>query len=316
MQRLRDSPACADAEHSLIANDSEAGLSYNLTFNPTSHLTLPSAFPHRRPAVAILREQGVNGHAEMAFAFHVAGFTPVDVHMTDLLSGAVDLADFTGLAACGGFSYGDCLSAGQGWAMSVLHNARLRKMFQAYFERKDTFTLGVCNGCQFLSKLQALIPGAEGWPSWQTNESEQYEARLCMVEILDPRPEEGASIFFRNMVGSKFPVAVAHGEGRASFRKMEKVDERDAMTALRYVHPTTLLPTTQYPYNPNGSPGGLAGVKSKDGRVLALMPHPERAVLADCVSWVPSDERERWRDGAGQGPWAKMFEGVREWVGA
>ncbi|KAI9850595.1 MAG: hypothetical protein M1838_005380 [Thelocarpon superellum] len=347
LQRMRDSPACADAEYGLIRHDGDPGLSYHLTFNPARMLmpqgrsalasswptSVPSFLRRPEPRVAILREQGSNGHAELAFAFWTAGFDVVDVHMTDLLSGRVDLSGFRGLAACGGFAFGDVLGAGQGWAMSVLENTRLRDGFRTFFERQDTFTLGVCNGCQFLSKIKALIPGTATWPSWKQNLSEQYESRLCMVEIQDappppttptptppssttapsssadqPSPSSRRSVFFTGLHGTRLPIAVAHGEGRASHAPPAGV------TSLRYVDPGSKRPTTQYPYNPNGSPDGVAGVQSADGRVLAMMPHPERAVLADSISWVSEAERARW-GARGTGPWIRLFDSARAWVG-
>ncbi|KAI9760643.1 MAG: tau 95 subunit of transcription factor TFIIIC [Chaenotheca gracillima] len=323
LQRIRDNPDCADAEHATISDDSNSGLSYHLTFNPKDSIlplstTISSTFS-RKPRVAILREQGINGHAEMALGFHSAGFTAIDVHMTDLLSGRVSLSSFTGLAACGGFSYGDVLGAGQGWAKSVLLHDGVRQEFSNFFQRKDTFTLGVCNGCQFLSRIQELIPGTEGWPVWERNVSEQYEARVCMVEVVNPMPSgessaaSGAppSVFLHGMHGSRFPIAVAHGEGKAVFPTPGS-GPTDRSTTLRYIHPTSLKPTTDYPFNPNGSPGGLAAVRSADGRVLAMMPHPERSILADCTSWVPKQEREQWGN---LGPWSRLFASARRWVG-
>ncbi|KAI9818248.1 MAG: hypothetical protein M1832_004464 [Thelocarpon impressellum] len=324
LQRLRDNPACADAERSLICRNDDPGLWYQLTYSPKQVISpygtgqdrsfwsagAASLLRGTPPRVAILREQGSNGHAEMAFAFWTAGFMAVDVHMTDLLSGRVDLDDFKGIAACGGFAFGDVLSAGQGWAMSVLQNPNLRLVFKKFFERGDTFTLGVCNGCQFLSKVKELIPGTRGWPSWDKNQSEQYESRLCMVEVIDPPPQEGhaRSVFMHGMHGSRLPIAVAHAEGRASAAPPA------SQISLRYVDPASGASTEHYPYNPNGSPGGVAGVKSADGRVLALMPHPERSVLADSTSWVGEGEQANWGE-RGAGPWARLFESARRWVG-
>ncbi|KAI9846324.1 MAG: hypothetical protein M1837_004177 [Sclerophora amabilis] len=329
LQRRRDNPSCADAEYATINGESNPGLSYHLTFNPKENIlplrtTISSTFT-RKPRVAILREQGINGHAEMAFAFHTAGFSAVDVHMTDLLSGRISLISFTGLAACGGFSYGDVLGAGQGWAKSVLLHEGVRQDFQTFFERKDTFTLGVCNGCQFLARIKELIPGTTDWPVWEGNVSEQYEARVCMVQVVDPTPSSSTgssttsstpppSVFLHGMHGSKFPIAVAHGEGKAVFHTSATSSSTSIaqMTSLQYVHPATLEPTTAYPYNPNGSPNGLAAIRSADGKVLAMMPHPERMVLADSTSWVPPHERERWGD---LGPWSRLFSSARRWVG-
>ncbi|KAL9041443.1 MAG: hypothetical protein Q9214_004109 [Letrouitia sp. 1 TL-2023] len=296
MQRLRDNPACSDAEFESILDEKDPGLSYLLTFNPAQNiLPFTSSLSNRlsltsKPRVAILREQGINGDAEMAFAFMTAGFSAIDVHMTDLLTGRVSLSDFVGLAACGGFSYGDCLGAGQGWSKSVLLHQVLRVEFKKFFERKDTFTFAVCNGCQFIVKLKSLIPGAEGWPNFVRNESEQYEARTCMVEVLDN--SSNPSVFLHGMKGSKLPVAVAHGEGRAHFSQTssqqaaaQSLMKKD-LVPLRYVD-NYLKPTERYPANPNGSPLGIAGVRSPDGRVFAVMPHPERTVLGDTGSWIP-----------------------------
>jgi phosphoribosylformylglycinamidine synthase len=254
--------------------------------------------------VAILREQGINGHVEMAAAFHRAGFASVDVHMSDLLAGRATLADFKGLVACGGFSYGDVLGAGQGWAKSVRYHASLRDMFSAFFERDDSFALGVCNGCQMLSALHELIPGAQDWPRFVRNRSEQFEARVSQLEILDSH-----SLFFDGMAGSVIPIAVAHGEGRAEFR-----DEGDAERALdsgivaaRYVDGHGQV-ATRYPANPNGSPLGITALTAADGRVTIMMPHPERVFRTVQHSWHPDD----WDEDA---PWMRMFRNARLWVG-
>jgi phosphoribosylformylglycinamidine synthase len=322
LQRLRDNPACADAEFANILDDKDPGLSYNLTFNPKDKIlplkaTISSAFT-AKPRVAILREEGVNGQAEMAFAFHMAGFSAVDVHMTDIISGRVSLAGFVGLAACGGFSYGDVLGAGQGWAKSVLFHQETRKEFQQFFERPDTFTLGVCNGCQFLSKLKELIPGAGIWPSFERNVSEQYEARVCMVEVLDPKvPGQEQSVFLHGMHGSTLPIVTAHGEGRATFPSSASSSstpetlQNEGMVSLRYVD-NYGTPTEKYPFNPNGSPQGITGVRSKDGRVLALMPHPERTILSEVGSYIPRGQNAEWGE---LGPWSRLFRSARRWVG-
>jgi len=306
MQRLRDNPACADSEYAAILDDNDPGLSYNLTYTPSTVLPAPSA---QRPRVAILREQGVNSHAEMAFAFHLAGFEPVDVHMTDLIGKRVSLLDFRGLAACGGFSYGDVLGAGAGWAHSVLLHSDTRREFEAFFNRADTFALGVCNGCQFFSRLKDLIPGAEDWPTFERNESEQYEARMCMVELSSP--SSAPSVFVDKIAGSSLPIAVAHGEGRAVFDSpadLESLEKRGGVV-VRYVD-NALKQTERYPFNPNGSPNGIAGIQSKDGRVLAMMPHPERTTLAGTGSWIPAGlDKER------VGAWVALFKGARNWVG-
>ncbi|KIJ68095.1 hypothetical protein HYDPIDRAFT_148385 [Hydnomerulius pinastri MD-312] len=309
MQRLRDNPDTAQQEFDLIKDDSHTGLAYDLTF---SYTPSPSRDLTRRPQVAILREQGVNGHVEMAWAFTEAGFDAVDVHMSDLLSGALSLTDFRGLAACGGFSYGDVLGAGKGWAHSVRLNETARKEFKQFFENQNTFALGVCNGCQFLSNLKEMIPGAENWPDFKQNESERFEARVCMVEITQSEPTR-SSVFLRDMVGSKFPVPVAHGEGRASFANGEQQQALGyaGLVGMRFVD-SAGSPTMTYPLNPNGSPDGITGVQTPGGRVLALMPHPERAVALESNSWHPSSLSEAWK---GVGPWFKMFQSARTWVG-
>ncbi|KKK16927.1 hypothetical protein AOCH_005145 [Aspergillus ochraceoroseus] len=319
MQKMRDNPSCADQEFANILDDTDPGLSWNPTFDPKDRalpfltsLTSLSPFSNK-PRVAILREQGVNSQAEMAFAFNMAGFAAVDVHMTDIISGRVSLASFVGLAACGGFSYGDVLGAGQGWSKSVLLHENTRAEFQNFFQRPDTFALGVCNGCQFLSRLQELIPGAQNWPTFERNASEQYEGRVCMVRIADPDPSR-PSVFFHGMHGSSFPIAVAHGEGRASFVASNATPEsfvRQGLAAVQYVDNATLKPTMKYPFNPNGSPEGIAGVRSDDGRVLAIMPHPERTIMGGVASWLPARAQE-WGD---IGPWGRMFFSARRWVG-
>lgn len=314
MQRLRDNPACADEEFNKILDSSSAGISYNLTFNPKDNILpftskLPNIFSlNSKPRVAILREQGTNGQSEMAFAFMTAGFTAIDVHMTDLISGKIALSNnFVGLAACGGFSYGDVLGAGRGWASTVLLNPKVREEFRAFFERKNTFTLGVCNGCQFLSRLQSIIPGAEGWPTFETNISEQYEARACMVKITDS--DTAPNVFLHGMHNSALPIVVAHREGRSSFKAPSSAQKLVASgrVAIRYVDNNTLGPTEKYPENPNGSPLGIAGISSSDGRVLAIMPHPERSF----ASWVPDGKKEEWGDVL---PWQRLFYSARRWV--
>ena len=320
MQCLRDNPACADTEHANLLDSSDPGLSYKLTFDPiTKLLPFTASFSTKffltsKPRVAILREQGVNGHAEMAFAFMTAGFSAIDVHMTDLISSRVSLSTFVGLAACGGFSYGDVLGAGQGWAKSVLLHDNTRQEFKSFFQRKDTFTLGVCNGCQFLSRLKELIPGAGSWPTFTQNISEQYEARVCMVEVLDN--PASPSVFLHGMAGSKLPIATAHGEGRASFDDIDQHNAAEKMFAsnlvsMRYVD-NYLRPTERYPANPNGSPLGITGVRSPDGRVLALMPHPERTILGGVGSWMTEKQSRQWGD---LGPWSRLFQSARRWVG-
>ncbi|KAI0061618.1 phosphoribosylformylglycinamidin [Artomyces pyxidatus] len=305
MQSLRDDPDCATDEYALIEDPVHSGLSYDLTFSYT-----PSRSLFRRPQVAILREQGVNGHVEMAWAFTAAGFDAVDVHMSDIVSGAVSLADFRGLAACGGFSYGDVLGAGKGWAHSALLHAKARAAFAEFFAREDAFALGVCNGCQFFSHLKEIIPGAQAWPEFKANRSGRFEARLAMVEIVENEVTQ-ASVFLRGMGGSRLPVAVAHGEGRVAYPEPEHQAELAArgQVAMRYVD-SKGAPTEVYPLNPNGSAGGVTGVQTPSGRVLALMPHPERVVALESNSWYPPELKESWK---GVGPWFKLFQNARQW---
>jgi phosphoribosylformylglycinamidine synthase len=325
MQKLRDNPVCADSEFAAIADVDDPGLSYNLTYKPKESIlpfasSISSVFTSK-PRVAILREEGVNGQSEMAFSFHSAGFMAIDVHMTDILSGRVSLSSFVGLAACGGFSYGDVLGAGQGWAKSVLLHDSARKDFAHFFGRPDTFSLGVCNGCQFLSRLKSIIPGAASWPTFERNESEQYEARVCMVEVNDAPPPStpslAPSVFLHGMHGSSLPIVTAHGEGRATFSSAPDSPYTPAalaaeeLVALRYVD-NYLEPTQRYPFNPNGSPGGIAGVRTPDGRVLAMMPHPERMVLREAASWIPDEARSEWGE---MGAWIRLFRSARRWVG-
>jgi len=294
--RERDNPACADAEHAAAGEPSNPGL----------HVFLPNAQPaapailQSRPKVAILREQGVNSHVEMAYAFNEAGFESFDVHMTDLQTGRADLADFKGVVACGGFSYGDTLGAGIGWARSITFNPRLSDQFQAFFGRADTFGLGVCNGCQMFAELADIIPGAEAWPRFTTNQSERFEARLAMVEVL-----ESPSIFFGGLAGSRVPIAVAHGEGYANFK--HRGDATKAIAAMRYVD-NHGQPTEQYPFNPNGSAGGLTSVTTADGRFTAVMPHPERVFRNIQMSWTSEDK-------SGLSPWMQIWRNARKFVG-
>lgn len=318
MQRLRDNPSCADLEFAAIDDNSDPGISFNLTFEPADKImplaTSITSFFGRSPRVAILREQGVNGHAEMAFAFKAAGFEPVDIHMNDIIGGR-SLSDFIGLACCGGFSYGDVLGGGQGWAKSILmHEENARPEFQKFFARPDTFTLGVCNGCQMLSRLKELIPGAEHWPSFVENSSQQFEARYSMVRIEDSNEGNNPpSVFLHGMHGSTLPIVVSHGEGRAQFASPNSLQalKEEGLIPIRYVD-NRLRVTEQYPFNPNGSPEGVAGVRSKDGRVLIMMPHPERTIMADVGSYVPPEQVEEWGE---YGPWVRMFRSARRWVG-
>lgn len=300
MQRLRDNPDCADQELEQISRSDDPGISPRLMFDPRSSLIeFAPKIITSRPLVAILREQGVNGHFEMAAAFDRAAFTAVDVHMSDLFEGRHDLADFKGLIACGGFSFGDVLGAGGGWANSIVYSDKISDMFRTFFMRDDTFTLGVCNGCQMLSQLKTLIPGAQDWPEFHRNQSEQFEARVATVEIY-----ESPSLFFTDMVGSRLPVAVAHGEGRAVF---DSVDQAKASpVALGYVDNDGEM-TEDYPLNPNGSAFGITGLCNTDGRVTIMMPHPERVFRTVTNSWAPPE----WDD---KGPWLRMFENARIWV--
>jgi len=301
MQALRDNPACAKAQFEAVLDDADPGLRSELSFDPQEDIAAP--FIHSaRPRVAILREQGVNGHVEMAAVFDRAGFASVDVHMSDIIEGRVSLKDFKGLAACGGFSYGDVLGAGGGWAKSILFNARARDEFGAFFAREDSFGLGVCNGCQMMAHLRDLIPGAAHWPQFQRNLSEQFEARVAMVEILP-----SASVFLQNMAGSRLPVVVAHGEGRAEFQLPPAQVLEEGLAALRYIDPHGQA-TEAFPYNPNGSPLGITGLSTEDGRFTIMMPHPERCFRAVQNSWHPAD----WGE---YGPWMRMFRNARLWVG-
>jgi len=293
IQRLRDNPDCADEELAHNLDPSARGL----FLQAPAVAVAPPALLHRRPRVAILREQGVNGQREMAAAFIAAGFDAVDVHMSEILGGARSLGEFDGLVACGGFSYGDVLGAGSGWARSILFNARARDEFAAYFTRPATFTLGVCNGCQMLSQLKELIPGAAHWPRFLRNRSEQFEARLVMAEVL-PSP----SIFFDGLAGLQAPLVASHGEGRAEFAGAAQ------RICVRYIDDRG-EPAARYPQNPNGSPDGLAGVTSDDGRATILMPHPERVYLARQFSWLPRE----WRDP--MSPWFRMFGNARRYIG-
>ncbi len=300
MQALRDEPACVEEER-LARRDFDAPpLSTKLSFDPADDVAAPFIATGARPRVAILREQGVNGQIEMAAAFDRAGFTAVDVHMSDLIAGRQSLAQFVGLAACGGFSYGDVLGAGRGWATSILERNVLRDQFAEFFARDDSFSLGVCNGCQMLSQLKALIPGAENWPRFLRNRSEQFEARVGLLEVL-----ESPSLFLRGMVGSRLPVAVAHGEGRAQFDS--SAQQAAAKIALRYVDGEGRV-ASRYPANPNGSPDAITGLTSSDGRATLLMPHPERVFRSVQMSWHPSD----WPEAS---PWLRMFRNARQWVG-
>lgn len=303
IQRLRDNVQCAEQEFDGLLEEDNPGLSVKLGFDVNEDISAPYIRKGVRPQIAVLREQGVNGQVEMAAAFDRAGFNAVDVHMSDILSGRVSLDEFKGLVACGGFSYGDVLGAGEGWAKSILFNARARDGFQAFFERKDSFALGVCNGCQMMSNLHELIPGTEFWPHFVRNRSEQFEARVAMVQV-----QESASIFLRGMAGSRMPIAIAHGEGHAEFENEEALLEADlsGCVAMRFIDNHGKV-TETYPANPNGSPRGITGLTSRDGRVTIMMPHPERVFRAVQNSWKPDD----WQEDAG---WMRMFRNARVWV--
>jgi phosphoribosylformylglycinamidine synthase len=295
--RQRDNPACADAEHAAAGEASDPGLHLHLTFDPAVDVAAPYISNGKaRPKIAILREQGVNSHLEMSYAMHSAGFETYDVHMSDLQAGRARLSQFQGFVACGGFSYGDTLGAGEGWARSILFNPALTEQFAAFFQRQDTFALGVCNGCQMMAALSPIIPGAQAWPKFTRNKSEQFEARLSLVEVL-PSP----SIFFKGMEGSRIPIAVAHGEGFADFS--QRGDAKAVHRAMRFVDNAGKA-TEAYPFNPNGSPEGLTAVTTADGRFTVLMPHPERVFRNVLMSWTSGERSAR-------SPWMRMFGNAR-----
>ena len=312
MQKLRDNPICAQQEYDRILDDSNRGLFSEPSFDISENIAAPYINVGARPKMAILREQGVNGHVEMAASFDRAGFATFDVHMSDIIAGRVSLKDFAGVVACGGFSYGDVLGAGEGWAKSILFNARARDEFSAFFERGDSFALGICNGCQMMSNLRELIPGAAHWPHFVRNKSEQFEARLAMVEVL-----ESPSLFFNGMAGSKMPIAVAHGEGFSEFSlgaskepsEQTTVNELIAknLVTMRFIDNAS-LPTTSYPFNPNGSPQGVTGLTSTDGRFSIMMPHPERVIRNVQNTWQACGDAEN-------SPWMRMFSNARRFIG-
>ena len=302
IQRLRDNPACADSEFALIGDNERSALFANVKFDVNEDIAAPFINSGAKPKIAILREQGVNGQIEMAAAFTRAGFDAYDVHMSDLMAGRVHLADFKMLAACGGFSYGDVLGAGEGWAKSILFHPALRDQFAAFFADPNTLTLGVCNGCQMVSNLAEIIPGAEAWPKFKRNLSEQFEARLSMVHV-----PKSASLILNEMQGSSLPVVVSHGEGRADFALHSGKISDDLGIALQYVDGQNQV-TQTYPLNPNGSPQGIAGVTNADGRVTIMMPHPERVYRAAQMSWKPED----WTELSG---WYRLFAGARKALG-
>ncbi|MBI3529524.1 MAG: phosphoribosylformylglycinamidine synthase [Betaproteobacteria bacterium] len=301
LQRLRDNPECAQQEYDRILDAADPGLHARLTFDPAQDIAAPFILKRVRPKIAILREQGVNGQIEMAAAFDRAGFESVDVHMTDIIIGRLALSGFKGFVACGGFSYGDVLGAGEGWAKSILFNARAREQFGLFFRRDDAFALGVCNGCQMMSNLHELIPGTEHWPHFVRNRSEQFEARVAMVEV-----PESPSLFFDGMAGSRMPIAVAHGEGFAEFRDGAQLSAARKLVVLRFVDNHGKV-TARYPLNPNGSPEGISGLTTPDGRFTIVMPHPERVFRSIQNSWRPAS----WKEDS---PWMRMFRNARRWV--
>nr|WP_205244896.1 phosphoribosylformylglycinamidine synthase [Comamonas sp. Tr-654] len=296
----RDNPVCADSEHAAAGEPTDPGMHVHLTFDPQENVAAPFISVAAKPRVAVLREQGVNSHVEMAYAFTEAGFDAVDVHMSDLQSGRAQLKDFAGVVACGGFSYGDTLGAGIGWARSITFNDRLSEQFQAFFGRTDTFGLGVCNGCQMFAELADIIPGAQDWPRFTQNQSNRFEARLSMVEVL-----ESPSLFLQGMAGSRLPIAVAHGEGFANFQFRGNAEQ--VVKSMRYVD-NHGQPTEQYPFNPNGSAGGLTAVTTADGRFTAMMPHPERVFRNVQMSWTSGDKSEF-------SPWMRVWRNARKWLG-
>jgi phosphoribosylformylglycinamidine synthase len=301
---LRDNPACADEEQQSRLDAADPGLHVIVPFDASDDVAAPFIARGATPRVAILREQGVNGQVEMAAAFDRAGFDAVDVHMSDLLEARVRLDGFAGVVACGGFSYGDVLGAGEGWAKSILFNARAREQFQRFFAREDTFALGVCNGCQMMSNLRELIPGAERWPRFVQNRSERFEARVALVQI-----EESPSVLLRGMHGARLPIAVAHGEGRAEAREDGDLEalEHSGLVAARYVDHYGKV-TEHYPENPNGSARGLTALTTPDGRVTIMMPHPERVFRAAQWSYRPASLSE-------DSPWLRLFRNARAFVG-
>ena len=307
MQSLRDNPTCAQQEYDRILNVADTGLHVHTTFDINENIVAPY-LNLARPKMAILREQGVNGQVEMAAAFDRAGFASVDVHMSDVMSGRITLKDFAGLVACGGFSYGDVLGAGEGWAKSILFNSRANDEFSAFFNRADSFALGVCNGCQMMSNLHSIIPGSTHWPHFVKNKSEQFEARFAMVEVLD-----SPSLFFNGMAGSRMPIAVAHGEGFTEFSDANAVNEvlKQKLAIMRFIDSSS-TPTEVYPFNPNGSPQGLTGFTTQDGRFSIMMPHPERVFRTVQHSWRP----EAWKanDGQEDAPWMRMFRNARKFI--
>ena len=305
IQRLRDNPDCVDSEFDRVFDDDDAGLVPRVLFDPKDNVAAPFISANinagARPKVAILREQGVNSHIETGHVFTMAGFDAYDVHMTDLQSGRYTLDEFKGFVACGGFSYGDVLGAGAGWAKSILLNGELRTQFQEFFGEDDTFALGICNGCQMLAQMAPIIPGAAHWPKFIRNGSEQFECRTALVEVM-----ETPSIFFKGMEKTRLPIVVAHGEGFAQFKSDEQYEAAQPLVTMRFIDSNGTA-TENYPLNPNGSPGGITGLTTEDGRFNVLMPHPERTHRVENFSWHP----EGWT----RSPWLRMFENARVWLG-
>ncbi len=304
MQRLRDNPSCAEQQYSTIDLLGDPGLHIEVGYDVNEDISAPYINKGLKPPIAILREQGVNGHIEMAAAFEKAGFSTRDVHMSDIIEGGLSLDSFKGIVACGGFSYGDVLGAGEGWAKSILFNDQAREQFSTFFNRTDTFGLGICNGCQMMSNLHELIPGTSYWPHFVKNESEQFEARTVMVEVL-----KSPSLFFAGMEGSRMPIAVAHGEGRAEFQaggSAKKAFDK-ALVTLRYITNEGFA-AQSYPFNPNGSPMGLTGLCNEDGRFTIMMPHPERVFRSVQNTWQNNHKGE-------DAPWMRMFRNARKWIG-
>jgi len=304
MQALRDNPECARQEYEQLLDEGDPGLHAQLGYDPEEDISAPYIRRGQRPRIAVLREQGVNGQMEMAAAFHRAGFEALDVHMSDILDGSVTLDAFNALVACGGFSYGDVLGAGEGWAKSILFNARARQQFERFFRRESTLAFGICNGCQMMSNLHELVPGAEHWPHFVRNASEQFEGRTVLVQV-----NETPSVLLAGMAGSRFPIAVAHGEGRAEFASAaaQAAALGSGTVGLQYVDNYGKV-TERYPANPNGSPGGIAGLCNRDGRFTIMMPHPERVFRAVTNAWKADD----WKE---DGPTLRMFRNARVWLG-
>ena len=303
MQKLRDNPECAQQEYDQLLHSGDPGLRVEVGYDIHEDISAAYINTGIRPEIAVLREQGVNGQIEMAAAFNRAGFKTFDVHMSDIIEGRVSLEQFKGIVACGGFSYGDVLGAGEGWAKSILFNSRAREQFEAFFNRDDTFGLGVCNGCQMMSNLHELIPGTSHWPHFVKNHSEQFEARTVMVEILNT-----PSLFFTDMQGSRMPISVAHGEGRAELKLGGSAAEtmQTGLVCLQYVDNDGFV-TEKYPANPNGSPQGITGLCNQDGRFTIMMPHPERVFREVQNTWQHSSGKE---DAA----WMRMFRNARKWL--